>query len=251
MAESTEITELLLAWTEGEESARARLVEVVYPELLRVARRHLRNERPGHSLTPTALVHEAYLKLIDQRRLCFVSKNLDLNPVILRINSPLRTAVEGIGLCRQFFYQQTITCRIGREKTDPGPEQPLGNIPDFHTQLRPAAAVTDPRREPAGADLEQDAEQRGDAVLDGLKSFDSLDRIVDPNWSGSIDDFERREVIDHLVTSLSERERDILRLYYGRGITMREISKRVGLSVPRISHPTARGSSVRGSNSAR
>ena len=68
MAESTEITELLLAWTEGEESARARLVEVVYPELLRVARRHLRNERPGHSLTPTALVHEAYLKLIDQRR---------------------------------------------------------------------------------------------------------------------------------------------------------------------------------------
>jgi len=65
--------------------------------------------------------------------------------------------------------------------------------------------------------------------------FESLDLLVDPKGSGSIDDFERREVIAHLTTSLSARERKILNLYYGRGITMREISKRIGLSVPRIS----------------
>jgi RNA polymerase sigma factor (TIGR02999 family) len=63
-----DITVLLLAWRDGDESARSRLTEVVYDELRRVAQRHIRRERPDHSLTPTALVHEAYLKLIDQRR---------------------------------------------------------------------------------------------------------------------------------------------------------------------------------------
>lgn len=63
-----DITVLLLAWRDGDASARSRLTEVVYDELRRVAQRHMRRERPDHSLTPTALVHEAYLKLIDQRR---------------------------------------------------------------------------------------------------------------------------------------------------------------------------------------
>ena len=68
MAEAADITALLLAWGNGEEAARNRVVEIVYDELRRVAQRHLRRERADHSLTPTALVHEAYLKLIDQRR---------------------------------------------------------------------------------------------------------------------------------------------------------------------------------------
>ena len=68
MADAVDITALLHAWSSGEESARGRLVEVVYDELRGVAQRHLRHERPDHSLTPTALVHEAYLKLVDQTR---------------------------------------------------------------------------------------------------------------------------------------------------------------------------------------
>ncbi len=71
--------------------------------------------------------------------------------------------------------------------------------------------------------------------IDGLKSFESLDLLVDPKANGSIDNLERREIIDHLTTTLSARERVLLRLYYERGVTMREISKRLGLSVPRIS----------------
>jgi RNA polymerase sigma factor (TIGR02999 family) len=68
MAEAADVTALLLAWSNGEQAARNRLVEVVYDELRRVAERRLRHERPDHSLTPTALVHEAYVKLVDQRR---------------------------------------------------------------------------------------------------------------------------------------------------------------------------------------
>jgi RNA polymerase sigma factor (TIGR02999 family) len=68
MTQSEDITGLLLAWGDGDEAARTRLVDAVYAELRGVARRHLRRERPDHSLTPTALVHEAYLRLVDQRR---------------------------------------------------------------------------------------------------------------------------------------------------------------------------------------
>jgi RNA polymerase sigma factor (TIGR02999 family) len=74
MAEAVDITALLLAWSEGQEPARARLVEALYGELRRLAQRQLRHERPDHSLSPTALVHEAYLKLIDQARVRWQSR---------------------------------------------------------------------------------------------------------------------------------------------------------------------------------
>lgn len=68
MKQSSRVTGLLLAWAGGDADAPGELVSAVYDELRRKARRLLRNERPGHSLAPTALVHETYLKLIDQRR---------------------------------------------------------------------------------------------------------------------------------------------------------------------------------------
>lgn len=68
MTDVADVTTLLLAWNDGDEAARGRLVDAVYGELRRMARRYLRRERVDHSLAPTALVHEAYLKLIDQRR---------------------------------------------------------------------------------------------------------------------------------------------------------------------------------------
>jgi RNA polymerase sigma factor (TIGR02999 family) len=63
-----QITEQLIAWTKGDEGALERLIPAVYQELRRMADRYLRKEIPGHSLQPTALVHEAYLRLIDQTR---------------------------------------------------------------------------------------------------------------------------------------------------------------------------------------
>jgi RNA polymerase sigma factor (TIGR02999 family) len=74
MAQDADITALLLAWADGEESARAALVDAVYAELRRVAQWHLRHERPGHTLSPSALVHEAYLKVVDQRRVRWQSR---------------------------------------------------------------------------------------------------------------------------------------------------------------------------------
>jgi RNA polymerase sigma factor (TIGR02999 family) len=59
-----EVTALLQAWQRGDAGALERLLPLVYDELRRVARARLRDERPGHTLQATALVHEAYLRLI-------------------------------------------------------------------------------------------------------------------------------------------------------------------------------------------
>ena len=63
---SAEITDLLKAWGSGDQAALDQLLPVVYDELRRLARSYLRRERPDHTLQATALVHEAYLRLIDQ-----------------------------------------------------------------------------------------------------------------------------------------------------------------------------------------
>ena len=64
---TSDVTELLSRWTRGDRDALDALVPVVYSELRRMAARFLRRERTEHTLQPTALVHEAFLKLIDQR----------------------------------------------------------------------------------------------------------------------------------------------------------------------------------------
>lgn len=62
-----EVTQLLLAWNEGDESALEKLVPLVYEELRRLAKRRMRLERPDHTLQTTALINEAYLRLVDVR----------------------------------------------------------------------------------------------------------------------------------------------------------------------------------------
>jgi RNA polymerase sigma factor (TIGR02999 family) len=62
------ITQLLDDWSDGDRAALEKLLPIVYGELRRLARRELRRERAGHSLQPTALVHELYVRLVEQRR---------------------------------------------------------------------------------------------------------------------------------------------------------------------------------------
>ena len=63
----TGVTELLANWSKGDQEALNKLMPLVYDELHKLASRYLRRERPDHTLQTTALVHEAYLKLVDQR----------------------------------------------------------------------------------------------------------------------------------------------------------------------------------------
>jgi len=63
-----EVTELLLAWSAGKQSALDRLVPLMYPELRRLAHRCMRGERGDHTLQTSALINEAYLRLVDSAR---------------------------------------------------------------------------------------------------------------------------------------------------------------------------------------
>ena len=66
---SHEVTALLVAWSEGDQGALDRLVPLVYAELHRLAKSYMRRERAGHSLQTTALIHEAYVRLIDAQQI--------------------------------------------------------------------------------------------------------------------------------------------------------------------------------------
>jgi RNA polymerase sigma factor (TIGR02999 family) len=72
---TAKVTELLMAWSEGDQSALATLTPIVHEELRRLAHHHMKGERPGHTLQTTALVNEAYLKLIDQKRVKFKNRS--------------------------------------------------------------------------------------------------------------------------------------------------------------------------------
>jgi RNA polymerase sigma factor (TIGR02999 family) len=70
-----EVTDILLELKRGNKEAEGRLIPLVYKELRRIAASHMRRESPDHSLQPTALVHEAYLRLIDIKEIDWQSRS--------------------------------------------------------------------------------------------------------------------------------------------------------------------------------
>jgi RNA polymerase sigma factor (TIGR02999 family) len=75
MSPSDNVTKLLSAWTEGDQQALDELMPLVYGELHRIAKRCWGGQRPDHTLQPTVLIHEAYLKLVGQGERTFNSRS--------------------------------------------------------------------------------------------------------------------------------------------------------------------------------
>ena len=71
---SPQVTQILDDWSRGDREALNKLIPLVYSELRRLAGRHLGRERQGHTLQTTALIHEAYLRLVDQKRVRWQSR---------------------------------------------------------------------------------------------------------------------------------------------------------------------------------
>lgn len=71
---SNDITRILLKWSEGDSAALEQLMPLVYDELRRLAVKYLRHERANHTLQPTALVNEAYMRLVDQQKVEWQSR---------------------------------------------------------------------------------------------------------------------------------------------------------------------------------
>jgi RNA polymerase sigma factor (TIGR02999 family) len=71
---ASDVTQILQAWSDGDDTAPDRLMPIVYAELRRLAGQYLRRERADHTLQATALVHEAYLKLVDEKRVTWKNR---------------------------------------------------------------------------------------------------------------------------------------------------------------------------------
>jgi RNA polymerase sigma factor (TIGR02999 family) len=69
-----EVTQLLVAWGNGDQTALEQLMPLVYSELHRIAHRYIKKERPGHTLQTSALLNEAFMRLVDQREVTWKSR---------------------------------------------------------------------------------------------------------------------------------------------------------------------------------
>ena len=74
MASAQELTQLLVSWSNGDKAAFDQLVPLVYAELRRIARRAMARQSPGHTLQTSALVNEAYLKMVDQQSIAWQNR---------------------------------------------------------------------------------------------------------------------------------------------------------------------------------
>ena len=167
-----EVTELLQAWSEGNVAARDLLMTLVYEELRRRASADLRRERPGHTLQPTALVHEAYLRLVDQRRVAW------------------RNRAQFFGVAAEMMRRVLVDhARANRTAKRSGL---LTRV-----TLDPSVAVTEP--------IDVDVLDL-DTALERLASFDARkSRIAELRFFGGL---SLKEAADVLNISLATVERD-------------------------------------------
>ncbi|HEX2523695.1 MAG TPA: sigma-70 family RNA polymerase sigma factor [Terriglobia bacterium] len=138
---SQDVTELLRAWSDGDKGALERLVPLVHKELHRLARHYMAGERPGHTLQVTALVNEAYLRLIDasqmqwQNRAHFFGVAAQLMRQILVDFARSRQSQKRGGEVIQVPFNEALVVSEGRE----------ANLVALDDALKDLAEI-DPRR---------------------------------------------------------------------------------------------------------
>ncbi|MGE0126844.1 MAG: sigma-70 family RNA polymerase sigma factor [Blastocatellales bacterium] len=158
---SHEVTQLLVAWKDGDQSALEQLVPLVHAELYRLARRYMGQERPGHQLQPTALVNEAYMRLIEWK------------------NVEWKNRAHFFGVSAQLMRRILVDFARHRPR--------VAGVSAHQVSLEDALIVTDDR----GADLI--------ALDDALKSLAEIDerksRIVELRFFGGLSNEETAEVL--------------------------------------------------------
>jgi RNA polymerase sigma-70 factor, ECF subfamily len=171
-----DVSGLLAQWRDGDTDALERLIPLVYADLRKLARAHLRREQPGHSLQATALVHEVYLRLV----------NLDR----LRVENRTHFIAVAARLMRQILVDHARRQRAGKR----GAAVAVVSLDAVAPQAEPAAG---------GCDLDILALDR---ALDELASFDAQQcRIVEMRFFGGLTIGETAEALD-ISTATVERD---------------------------------------------
>jgi len=170
---SEEVMRLLADWKSGDPAALDRLMPIVYGEMRRLAAYHLKNERPGHTLQPTALIHEAYLRLMKQEPPTVVS------------------APHFYSVASQVMRQVLVDFARSRKAAKRG----AGN----QAPLEEASAMSEPRADELLA---------LDEALDRLKALDERKaRVIELRFFGGL---QREEIASALELTLATVKRDLM-----------------------------------------
>ncbi len=114
------VTQLLLAWSDGDQAALDQLVPLVYDELRRLARRYMARENPGHTLQTTALVNEAYMRLVDwknvhwQNRAHFFGVSAQLMRRLLVDFARARHQIKRAGEAQRVSFEDALAVSVDR-----------------------------------------------------------------------------------------------------------------------------------------
>jgi RNA polymerase sigma factor (TIGR02999 family) len=134
LPEEQPITALLQEFASGDKSALDRLVPLIYPELKRLARGFMRNEHPGHTLQPTALVHEAYVRLVRQEqpdyrsRAHFMGVSAQIMRQILIDHARTRDAEKRGGGAAKLPLDMAAAVPVGQPSTIIAIDEALGRL---------------------------------------------------------------------------------------------------------------------------
>jgi RNA polymerase sigma factor (TIGR02999 family) len=137
----TNVTGLLVDWSKGDQEALNKLMPLVYDELRRLASRYLRHERPGHTLQTTALVHEAYLKLVDQKDANFQNR-VQFFAVAAQV---MRHILVDYARSRRAFKRGGDYCRLSLDEAVLSSEEKDADLLTLHEALNSLAAI-DPQQ---------------------------------------------------------------------------------------------------------
>ena len=199
-----EVTQLLLRWRAGDEAALAALLPLVYEELRSLARRHLRHERGSHTLQRTALVHEAFLRIVDQKQVDWEGRS------------------QFYGIASQMMRRILVDHARRRSAAKRGDGAP-------HVDLAAVLLHEDRDADPVqGGDAPsrpQEPEIDFAAVDDALKRLEALDpqqgRLVELRFFGGLSIKETADIIGVSPTTV-KREWAIARAWLQREITAGE-----------------------------
>ena len=187
-----EVTQLLLRWRAGDEAAFTTLVPLVYEELRSMARRHLNRERGAHTLQRTALVHEAFLRMVDQTQVDWQSRS------------------QFFGIASQMMRRVLVdhARRRGAAKRGANPVRV-----DFDAVLA---------AEDAGADAAPADEVDFEAVHQALERLEALDpdqgRLVELRFFGGLSIQQAAEIME-ISPATAKREWTVARAFLQRELT--------------------------------
>jgi RNA polymerase sigma factor (TIGR02999 family) len=198
---SGDVTQLLLQWRAGDEAALESLFPLVYDELRALARRHLRHERGSHTLQRTALVHEAYLRMVDQNKVDWASRSQffaiasQMMRRVLVDHARKRSAAKRGGDAQRLDIEAVLRTEDGDTSDDRGREKAM---PPQETEV----------------DFE--------AVHDALERLEVLDpdqgRLVELRFFGGLSIKEAAEVMG-ISPATAKREWAIARAWLARDLS--------------------------------